>query len=86
VVAGAVLLGKVTVKGYGFGMVASAIIVGAALSAWASTYGIKMSLDSFAKALFYYLFMYGGGLRVSPSRKVQSSLSTERGSLRMDAV
>ena len=34
VVAGAVLLGKVTVKGYGFGMVASAIIVGAALSAW----------------------------------------------------
>ena len=33
VVAGAVLLGKVTVKGYGFGMVASAIIVGAAVSA-----------------------------------------------------
>jgi putative transport protein len=67
VVAGAVLLGKVTVKGYGFGMVASAIIVGAALSAWASTYGIKMGLDNFAKSLFYYLFMYGVGLRVGPS-------------------
>jgi putative transport protein len=67
VVAGAVLLGKVTVKGYGFGMVASAIIVGAAVSAWASTYEIKMSIDNFAKSLFYYLFMYGVGLRVGPS-------------------
>jgi putative transport protein len=67
VVAGAVLLGKVTVKGYGFGMVASAIIVGAAVSAWASTYEIKMGLDAFAKSLFYYLFMYGVGLRVGPS-------------------
>jgi putative transport protein len=67
VVAGAVVLGKGTIKGYGFGMVASAIIVGAGLSAWASTYGIKMSLDAFAKSLFYYLFMYGVGLRVGPS-------------------
>ncbi len=60
-------LGKVTIKGYGLGMVASAIVVGAALSAWASTYGVKMSLDNFAKSLFYYLFMYGVGLRVGPS-------------------
>jgi putative transport protein len=67
VVAGAVILGKATIKGYGFGMVASAIIVGAGLSAWASTYGIKMGLDNFAKSLFYYLFMYGVGLRVGPS-------------------
>lgn len=67
VVAGAVLLGKVTVKGYGFGMVASAIIVGAAVSAFASTYGVKLTLDNFAKSLFYYLFMYGVGLRVGPS-------------------
>ena len=67
VVAGAVLLGKGTIKGYGFGMVASAIIVGAGLSAWASTYGIKMELNTFAKSLFYYLFMYGVGLRVGPS-------------------
>ncbi len=67
VVAGAVLLGKVTVKGYGFGMVASAIIVGAGLSAWGSTYGVKMELNAFAKSLFYYLFMYGVGLRVGPS-------------------
>jgi putative transport protein len=67
VVAGAVLLGKFTVKGYGLGMVASAIVVGAAVSAWASTYEIKMSIDNFAKSLFYYLFMYGVGLRVGPS-------------------
>jgi putative transport protein len=67
VVGGAVLLGKATIKGYGFGMVASAIIVGAAVSAMASTYDIKMALDAFAKSLFYYLFMYGVGLRVGPS-------------------
>jgi len=67
VVGGAVLVGKFTIKGYGLGMVAAAIIVGAGLSAWASTYGVKMSLDNFAKSLFYYLFMYGVGLRVGPS-------------------
>src|SRR5574340_181553 len=67
VVGGAVLLGRFTIKGYGLGMVASAIVVGAGISAWASTYGIKMSLDNFAKSLFYYLFMYGVGLRVGPS-------------------
>ncbi|HMA32258.1 MAG TPA: transporter, partial [Casimicrobiaceae bacterium] len=67
VVGGAVLLGKGTIKGYGLGMVASAIIVGAGVSAWASTYGIKMGLDNFTKSLFYYLFMYGVGLRVGPS-------------------
>jgi putative transport protein len=67
VVAGAVAVGKITVKGYGLGMVAAAIVVGAALSAWASTYGTTFKLDSFAKSLFYYLFMYGVGLRVGPS-------------------
>lgn len=67
VVGGAVLLGKVTVKGYGLGMVASAIVVGALISAWASSYGIKMSIDNFTRLLFYYLFMYGVGLRVGPS-------------------
>ena len=67
VVGGAVLLGKFTVKGYGLGMVASAIVVGAAVSALASTYGIKMQLDNFTKSIFYYLFMYGVGLRVGPS-------------------
>src|SRR6188474_236262 len=67
VVGGAVLVGKFTIKGYGLGMVASAIVVGAGLSAWASTYGIKMGLDNFTKSLFYYLFMYGVGLRVGPS-------------------
>ena len=38
-----------------------------ALSAWASTYGVEDELDNFAKSLFYYLFMYGVGLRVGPS-------------------
>lgn len=67
VVAGAVLLGKATIKGYGLGMVASAIVVGAAISAFASTQGVKMSIDNFTKSMFYYLFMYGVGLRVGPS-------------------
>jgi putative transport protein len=66
-VGGAVLLGKVTIMSYGLGMVASAIVVGAGISAWASTYGVAMKLDNFTRLLFYYLFMYGVGLRVGPS-------------------
>ena len=66
-VAMAVWTGRFTVKGYGLGMVAAAIIVGCTLSVWASTYGVKLALDNFAKSLFYYLFMYGVGLRVGPS-------------------
>jgi putative transport protein len=66
-VGAAVALGRVTVAGYGLGMVASAIIVGAALATVGSAYGVKLQLDNFAKSLFYYLFMYGVGLRVGPS-------------------
>lgn len=63
----AVWMGRASIKGYGLGMVASAIIVGCGLSVWASTYGAKLELNNFAKSLFYYLFMYGVGLRVGPS-------------------
>src|SRR3954469_1829235 len=62
-----VWLGRQTVKGYGLGMVASAIIIGCGLSVWASTYGEKLELNNFTRLLFYYLFMYGVGLRVGPS-------------------
>src|SRR4030081_4039483 len=48
-------------------MVAGAIVVGAAVSVIASFYGVKLELNNFAKSLFYYLFMYGVGLRVGPS-------------------
>ena len=63
----AVWIGRASFKGYGLGMVAAAIIVGCSLSVWASTYGAKLELNNFAKSLFYYLFMYGVGLRVGPS-------------------
>ena len=63
----AVYVGKFNIKGYGLGMVAAAVVVGCALATWASTYGVKLQLDNFAKSLFYYLFMYGVGLRVGPS-------------------
>ena len=63
----AVWIGKASVKGYGLGMVAAAIIVGCGLSTWASVYGVKLELNNFAKSLFYYLVMYGVGLRVGPS-------------------
>lgn len=66
-IAMAVVAGKFSVKGYGLGMVAAAVVVGAALATWASTYGVKLQLDNFAKSLFYYLFMYGVGLRVGPA-------------------
>jgi putative transport protein len=62
-----VWLGRQTIAGYGLGMVASAIIIGCGLSVWASVYGEKLALDNFARLLFYYLFMYGVGLRVGPS-------------------
>jgi putative transport protein len=63
----AVGIGRASIKGYGLGMVAGAIIIGAALSVTASLYGVKLELNNFVKSLFYYLFMYGVGLRVGPS-------------------
>lgn len=63
----AVLFGRVTIKGYGLGMVAGAIIVGCAVAIVASAYDVSLQLDEFTKSLFYYLFMYGVGLRVGPS-------------------
>ena len=63
----AVWIGRFSVKGYGLGMVAAAVVVGVALATWASVYGVKLQLDNFAKSLMYYLFMYGVGLRVGPS-------------------
>lgn len=62
-----VWLGRQSIAGYGLGMVASAIIIGCGLSVWASTYGVKLELNNYVKSLFYYLFMYGVGLRVGPS-------------------
>src|SRR5215203_4566998 len=62
-----VWLGRQTVAGYGLGMVASAIIIGCALSVWGSVYGEKLELNNFTRLLFYYLFMYWVGLRVGPS-------------------
>jgi len=59
--------GQFSDKASGVGMVAAAVVVGAALATWASTYGVKLQLDNFAKSLMYYLFMYGVGLRVGPS-------------------
>src|SRR5215469_7453364 len=67
VVGVSVWVGRLTIKGYGLGMVAGAIVVGAAVAILASLYGVKLALDNFAKSLFYYLFMYGVGLRVGPS-------------------
>jgi putative transport protein len=63
----AVWVGRFNFKGYGLGMVAAAIVVGCALSVWAATYDVKLQLDNFTRLLFYYLFMYGVGLRVGPS-------------------
>src|SRR5512134_137475 len=63
----AVCIGRFSVKGYGLGMVAAAVVVGVVLATWASMYGVKLQLDNFAKSLMYYLFMYGVGLRVGPS-------------------
>ena len=63
----AVWIGRFSIKGYGLGAVAASIVVGCGISVWASVYGVKLELNNFAKSLFYYLFMYGVGLRVGPS-------------------
>ncbi|MDR2934503.1 MAG: transporter [Candidatus Adiutrix sp.] len=60
-------IGHITVKGYSLGAVAAAIVVGCGISVLGSAYGVTFSLDDFTKSLFYYLFMYGVGLRVGPS-------------------
>src|SRR5262249_9005871 len=62
-----VWIGRLSIKGYGLGMVAAAIVVGCSVAVVGSIYGQKFALDNFAKLLFYYLFMYGVGLRVGPS-------------------
>ncbi len=67
VVGMSVAIGRLSFKGYGLGMVAAAIIVGCAISLLGSSVGVKLQLDDFTKSLFYYLFMYGVGLRVGPS-------------------
>jgi putative transport protein len=67
VVLAAVLLGKATIAGYGLGMVAAAIVVGAAVSAMGATLGVRMGIDGLTKSIFFYLFMYGIGLRIGPS-------------------
>ena len=53
----AVLIGKFSVKGYGLGMVAAAIVVGVALATWASVYGVKLQLDNFAKSHLMRFFI-----------------------------
>jgi putative transport protein len=66
VVSLAVLIGRFTIKGYGLGTVGGAIVVGCGVAIAASLYGITLKLDTFTMNLFYYLFMYGVGLRVGP--------------------
>ena len=63
----AVGVGRLSFRGYGLGMVAAAIVVGCGLSALSASFGVNQKLDEFTKSLFYYLFMYGVGLRVGPS-------------------
>lgn len=62
-----VWVGRGTIKGYGLGAVAAAIVIGCGVATWGAAYGVRFELDNFTKSLFYYLFMYGVGLRVGPS-------------------
>lgn len=62
-----VWVGRGTIKGYGLGAVAAAIVIGCAIATWGAAFGVHFELDNFTKSLFYYLFMYGVGLRVGPS-------------------
>ena len=63
----AVLLARARVAGLALDMVASAIVVAAAISALASATGVKLGIDGSTKSIAYWIFMYGLGLRIGPS-------------------
>ena len=67
VVLAAVLLGRATLWGYALGAAASAIVVGAAVSAGGSAFGVRLGVDATTRSIFYLLFMYALGLRIGPS-------------------
>ena len=60
-------LGRVKVKGIGLGATASTLLVGLAISMWAtSRYGINYAVAEFASAVFFNLFMFSIGMKVGP--------------------
>jgi putative transport protein len=67
IVLAAVLLSRARVGGFGLDIAASALLVGAVISAIASAAGVKLGIDGNAKAIACWLFMYGLGLRIGPS-------------------
>ena len=67
VVLAAVLLGRVRFAGYALGAVACAVVVGAAVSAGGTAFGVRLGIDAGTRSLFYLVFMYGLGLRIGPS-------------------
>ena len=67
VVLAAVLLGRATLAGYALGAAASAIVVGAAVSAGAHAFGVRLGVDATTRSMLYLVFMYALGLRIGPS-------------------
>lgn len=67
VVAAGYALGKLKVKGVGLGATAATLLVGLALSIWASAaYGIQYRLPDFTSTVFFNLFIFAIGMKVGP--------------------
>ena len=67
VVLAAGLIARLSIRGLGLGIVASAIVAGAAISAYASAHGVRTSVDPSIRSMLFCLLVYGLGLRIGPS-------------------
>lgn len=67
VVAAGYALGQVKVKGLGLGATAATLLVGLALSIWASAaHGLQFKLPDFTSTVFFNLFIFAIGMKVGP--------------------
>ncbi|HET6265152.1 MAG TPA: hypothetical protein VFD95_09850 [Usitatibacter sp.] len=67
VVLAALLLGRVSLKGFGLGAVACAALIGALFAATGALMGVRLGVDGFTRSIFYSLFVFALGLRIGPS-------------------
>jgi putative transport protein len=66
VVAAGYALGRLNVKGIGFGSVASTLIVALVVSFIAAELGVRFQIPELASTIFFNLFMFSVGMKVGP--------------------
>ena len=66
VVAAGYGLGRVKIKGIGFGATASSLLVALGVSLLAASVGVKIAVPALASTIFFNLFMFAVGMKVGP--------------------